>query len=255
MICRLEKPQAAASLFAGWNETLIWSCLENVMGSIYADSDENPVSAMAVLGDFSFFAGIPDEELVMHKPEGENQELMIMVPQNKIWSELIEKCYPQKAKKVIRYAFRKKMRIFDQAYLQNRINALSDEYCIKMIDEDLFYRCKDTLWCRDWVSQYTNYEMYQNYGLGAVILKDNEIVSGASSYSSYLEGIEIQIDTKDTYRRKGLAFVCGAKLILECLKRDLEPSWDAQNKESAELAGKLGYQFDYKYEAYEIWRR
>lgn len=76
---------------------------------------------------------------------------------------------------------------------------------------------------------------------------------GASSYSAYLGGIEIEIDTKKEYRRKGLASVCGARLILECISRDLYPSWDAQNLWSAALAEKLGYHFGYEYDAYEIY--
>jgi len=74
----------------------------------------------------------------------------------------------------------------------------------------------------------------------------------ASSYSSYKGGIEIQIDTREDCRRKGLATVCGARLILECLSRDLYPSWDAQNQWSVSLAGKLGYRFDHAYIAYEV---
>lgn len=74
-----------------------------------------------------------------------------------------------------------------------------------------------------------------------------------SSYSGYHGGIEIEIDTKEEYQRKGLAYICGAKLILECLERGWYPSWDAQNKWSVALTEKLGYHFDYEYEAYEIW--
>lgn len=79
------------------------------------------------------------------------------------------------------------------------------------------------------------------------------IVSGASSYSRYLDGIEIEIDTREEYRRKGLAYICGAKLILECLKRNLYPSWDAHNPASIALAEKLGYHFSHAYQAVEIW--
>ena len=52
--------------------------------------------------------------------------------------------------------------------------------------------------------------------------------------------------------RKGLAYACGAKLILECIKNGLYPSWDAQNKWSVALAEKLGYHFSHEYIAYEI---
>ena len=107
-------------------------------------------------------------------------------------------------------------------------------------------------WSRDQVGLYQSYEEYKKLGLGFAILKNGKVVSGASSYSSYKEGIEIQIDTEKDHRRKGLARVCGAALILECLKRGVYPSWDAQNPESAALAGQLGYQLDYSYTAYDI---
>lgn len=82
--------------------------------------------------------------------------------------------------------------------------------------------------------------------------KDGELVAGASSYSRYDKGIEIEIDTREDQRRKGLAYVCGAKLILECLDKGLYPSWDAQNTWSVALAEKLGYHFSHEYVAYEI---
>ncbi len=71
-------------------------------------------------------------------------------------------------------------------------------------------------------------------------MKNGELVAGASSYAFYKGGIEVEIDTKEEERRKGLALVCAAKLILECLERGLYPSWDAHNKESLALAEKLG---------------
>ena len=43
-----------ADLFAGWEETLIWSCLQDCMGRAFADSLENPRSAQILVGDFCF---------------------------------------------------------------------------------------------------------------------------------------------------------------------------------------------------------
>ena len=91
--------------------------------------------------------------------------------------------------------------------------------------------------------QYADFAMYRKYGLGVIIMKDGEPVSGASSYSGYIGGIEIQIDTREDHRRKGLARICGAKLILECLKRGWYPSWDAQNMWSVALDRKAGVSF------------
>ena len=64
--------------------------------------------------------------------------------------------------------------------------------------------------------------------------------------------MEIEIDTKPEYRQLGLATVCGAKVILECLQRNLYPSWDAHDLRSVSLAEKLGYHLDHPYTAYEL---
>ena len=45
------------AIFGGWQETLIWSCLQNVMGHIYVNHSENPTAAMAILEIFVFLQG------------------------------------------------------------------------------------------------------------------------------------------------------------------------------------------------------
>lgn len=73
--------------------------------------------------------------------------------------------------------------------------------------------CKEEAWSADLVSQFPDYDDFCRLGIGVVICKDHTLVSGASSYSRYQEGIEIEIDTKEEYRRKGLAYICGAKKL------------------------------------------
>ncbi len=253
MIYEITNTENVAPLFDKMSDTTITSCLQGIMGKVYADSTENPHSAMAILGDFCFLAGEPNEELALYKPPHLTQDFMIMMPENEAWCQLVEKCYKEKAKKVTRYALQKDGDVFDRAALQAIVDGLSPEFTLTMIDEELFHKCGNTPWCKDWVANFPNYELYRQYGLGVTILKDGEPIAGASSYSGYREGIEIEIVTKEEYRRQGLASVCGAKLILECLKRGLYPSWDAQNKWSAALAQKLGYHYDGEYTAYEIW--
>lgn len=237
-------------LFKNWNETLIWSCLQGIMGEIHTNLAED--AALAILGDFAFFAGNPSEELIRFRPESCKQDFIIMVPQNEAWAELIEKCYGNKAKKVTRYAIKKEQNIFDIVKLERAIMDLPDGYELKMIEEPEYNLCRNNGWSKDLVSQYKDYDTYKELGLGVVVLKDKELAAGASSYSSYKEGIEIEIDTREDHRRKGLAYACGAKLILECLKKGWYPSWDAQNKWSVALAEKLGYHFSHEYTAYEI---
>ena len=252
MIYEIQEMTNIIPLFEGMTDTTLTSCLQNIMGKVYADSLKNPRSAMAILGDFCFLAGEPNAELVSYKPSHLTQDFIIMMPQNESWCALIEKCYGSKSKRVTRYAFHKDGDVFDRTALQNIVDGLSSEYTLALIDEKLYHKCREIPWCQDWVKNFPSYELYSRHGLGVTILKDGEPIAGASSYSGYIGGIEIEIVTKEEYRRQGLASVCGAKLILECLKRELYPSWDAQNKWSAALATKLGYHFDCEYPAYEI---
>lgn len=253
MIYEMNERANAASIFGDWKETIIWSCVQGVMGHIYADHIDKPASAMAILGDFCFFAGKPNRELVAYKPEWCKQDFIIDVPQNQQWAEEIEQHFGSKAKKVIRYAMKKEGNIFDKRKLEEIVRMLPQKYKLQLIDKPVFEYCKREEWCRDLVSQFSDYDTYQALGLGVMIMEKGIPVSGASSYSSYLGGIEIEIDTKEGYRRQGLASVCGAWLILKCLDRNIYPSWDAQNMWSVALAEKLGYHFGYEYDAYEIW--
>lgn len=251
MIYKLEDTKKVNYLFEKWDEGVIWGCLEKVMGDIYVDDLDDPLSAMAVLGDFCYFAGKLNEELVMFKPD-ELRASIIMVPENKEWAGLIEKCYGNKAEKTTRYAMKKEKDVFNVDHLKSIAERLPTGYKIKMIDEKLYNACFKEQWCRDFVAQYDTYEMYSEKGLGVAILKDEELVSAASSYSGFKDGIEVEIATRKDYRHKGLASICGAKLILECIKKGWYPSWDARIMWSVKMAEKLGYHFSHEYVAYNV---
>lgn len=256
MIHKIEHTPTVAGLFRHWQETIIWSCLDRTMGSIYADQIHAPESAMAVLGDFCFLAGVPSRELITfiqkRRVPDFDLDVLFLIPRTPQWQELIETCYGANAKKVARYALKKEPDIFDIKQLQQAASSLPPEYSLKLIDEGIFQLCQTEDWSRDLVSRFPDYPAYRKLGLGAAVFYKDTLVSGASSYSRYKNGIEIEIDTKKEFRQKGLAYACGARLILECLSRNLYPSWDAHNKISVALAEKLGYHYDHEYTAYEI---
>ena len=252
MIDKLSDPSLAAPLFAGWDETMITSCLQGVMGEVYANNAEFPRSAVAILDDFAFFAGDPDRALVSFKPKSHMKDFILMVPQSLAWDELIREVYGEHCILMTRYAIRKDPSAFDRAYLSSILSACPQEFVLRPIDETIFHQSRETAWMRDWTSAYTDYDEYCRLGMGVVLTKGDEIVAGASAYSRYREGIEIQIDTYEPYRRRGFALICGAKLILDCLEKGLYPSWDAANLASVALAEKLGYHFDREYIAIGI---
>lgn len=247
----------AESLFAGWQESLIWSCLQGCMGQAWADHMENPRAARIILADFCYFAGRVNEELVTTEICTQSREFLIMVPPldetGEGWAQAIEKAYGRRCHRVERYAIKKEPGIFDRQKLEEIVAGLDSKYQVKLIDEEIFLQTRREPWAMDFTSQFVDYQDYHRRGLGAAVLCRGELVSGASSYTVYRQGIEIEIGTKENYRRQGLAAVCGARLILECMKRGLYPSWDAQNKWSVALAEKLGYHFDRAYPAYEVY--
>lgn len=241
----LETKEHAVKLFSGMNDTLIASCLEGIMGRVF----ETENAAAAYPGDFSFYAGTPSEELLRFKPKADSG-FVIMVPGAQDWEPLLEKIYGEKATKITRYAI-KKDTVFDRAHLERIRARLPEGFTLGLLDQKTYAYCQCNDWCRDWVSQFDSFEDFQRRGLGMVVKKDGIPVSGASSYSVYRGGIEIEIDTHQDFRRRGLAAAAAASLILECLDRGLYPSWDAANLWSVALAEKLGYTFDREYIAYE----
>ena len=246
MVFELEDTSKVESLFAGWEITLIYSCIQKVMGKVYVTDTGNPKSAMAFVGCFAFPAGEPDRELLLGKPDG----FVIMVPQNDRWSELIEECFPD-ARKITRYAIRKDT-VFDRDKLEKTVALLPEGYELKKIDSDIYDLCVKDPVTADFVSAFGSKEKYLELGRGLVILKDGKFVSGASSYTRYKEGIEIEVDTVPAERRKGLASIVCSALILACLDEGLYPSWDAHDMNSVRLSEKFGYEFDHEYTAYEL---
>ena len=123
---------------------------------------------------------------------------------------------------------------------------------LQRIDSTLYDQCMENAWSRDLVSVFPSREAFLRDGLGMAVTVNGRIVSGASSYTRYREGIEVEVDTRRDYRRRSLATVCSAALILSCLDLGLYPSWDAQNLWSVCLAEKLGYTFSHEYPVYEV---
>ncbi len=164
---------------------------------------------------------------------------------------MIERYCGDQVRKFTRYATLKDTN-FDTPQLQLNIEKLSPEFQIHSIDASLYDQCLQKEWSTDLVGNYSNYDEFKKLGLGYVIVNDQSIVAGASSFSSYQNGIEIEVATHPDFQRRGLATIACSQLIITCLDQGLYPSWDAHTEISLRLAQKLGYQFAYKYLAYEI---
>lgn len=164
----------------------------------------------------------------------------------------MESNFKSALKKFNRYAIKWEPNVFDKKQLSEFALAVQPEFTILRINEPLYHKALEQFWTADFCSNFASLEEFLEHGIGYVIMKDGEIIAGASSYSYCNGAIEITIETKSEYRRKGLALACASKVILECLDRGIYPRWDASNKNSVALAEKLGYHFDKEYLVYSI---
>ena len=245
---KLSAPQKAKPLFGDWQETMIWSAVDGIMGDVYAD--DALLAACAVLGDIAFIASPTMDEdavqAVLRYVKTQTDHALLLVAQDEILFKLCVKLLGN----VItgqRYAFRKD-NTFEPDKLKVFVSELPEGYTLSDMTPAIWAQITEKKgWMWDFISNFRDYETFERMALGVFALKDGEIVCGASSYSAYNGGIEIEIDTQDEHRRKHLARCCAAQLILNCLERGLYASWDAANLESAALAQQLGYRFSHNY--------
>lgn len=210
--------------------------------------NKSRTSAAIISGDFSFMAGEPDEGLLRRVPGP------LIVPRTEDWFPLIEYVYGARAIRETRYAILKEPEIFDRKKLERFAASLPTGYEMRMIDEELVPVLLAEAWSRDFCAAFDSPADCCRRGLGFVALWEGMPVAGAGSYCVYRGGIEIEIDTRRDYRRRGLATACGARLILTCLDRGLYPSWDAHDLRSVALAEKLGYHRGEPYPVYWVVR-
>lgn len=104
------------------------------------------------------------------------------------------------------------------------------------IDKDIAKSSSFHALSEDFTSQFDSIDDFIDRGVGYAILNKGQVVSAATSFSIFDDGIEIEIASHPEHRRKGLAMIVASALILDCLDRGKYPSWDGANSESVELA-------------------
>ena len=234
---------SAAPLFAGWEKTMVRTCLQGHMGTVTTDGGTPPRSALCAVGDFCFLAGAPNPELARQA------DRPILVPRTPDWEPVLRCVFGEKVSPFPRYAMDGPEE-FDRDRLAAYAAALPEGYALSPILPRHYPILMGQTWSKDLCGNFFDGADFGRRGLGVAALQNGIPVAGASSYTIYDGGIEIEIDTRPDQRRKGLALACGARLILDCLDRGLVPSWGAHNLRSVALAEKLGYRLRAPYPAY-----
>lgn len=230
------------------------SCLQGIIGRVWADRKAEPEIALVLVADFCYLIG----HVVDNKVEKllfevlQNCKGKIIIVEDISWVKLLEKYFPNNLNRFIRYSMKKELDTFNKNELINFINSTETNFKIQKIDKSIYNKALQDEFMADCCSYFMDYEEYYEHGIGFAILYNEEIIAAASSYC-YCEGeIEVTIGTKPEYRRNGLAAGCASKLILHCLENNIYPRWEAANVESVALAEKLGYHFNKEFQVYRI---
>ena len=233
------------------DSTIILSCLQGHMGTAWVDDIENPSVAQVTVGIFVFFAGNPNtkvaEELLCNL-----SDYNLAIVNTEEWKNRIETVHKGSIEKFQRYTFKKNPEHLGKSHIQNLLSPLPAGYELKKIDAMLAKEPSLHELSEDFITQFNSIDDFINRGVGFAILNKGQVVCGATSFSIYNDGIEIEIATHPQHRRKGLATITASALILDCLDRGIYPSWDGANNESVKLAEKIGYIFKESYDTYFI---
>jgi hypothetical protein len=224
-----------------WNY-LPESILDGYMGEVWVDHESQPSFAVLELpklklyiiggrsnhsGARDFIANLSPFSALIFESEG--------------WERILKEIFADRIIELQRFAYTgENLSIPHLSYLASRI---PEGYQLKQIDLELACQLADeeSVFASDHLINFESPEDFIGRGFGFCILDGDKIVSAASTFVISSSGIEIQINTREKYRRAGLATIVAAHLILHSLQKGLDPNWDAANEKSGRLAEKLGY--------------
>ena len=226
---------------------VVAAVIEGGMGRVFADAQEKPCVALAVL-DFHLLAGDPlhaNAPLLFRQLQPGNT----VVAPTPAWRQLVAATWPDGLTVHRREAFQTEQ--FDTNKLKGFCQALPSGFDLRQVRLEEVAQFATDLG-RSLIYNFRSAEEFITRGVGMGILHQGRFVSGASSAAVGGGKFEIEIQTRSEFRRRGLARAVAAALILHGLEHGIEACWDAANEPSAALARQLGFHSTGKYEAYRL---
>lgn len=204
-------------------------------GFLLADDRVKPNVAMAFIGGCVLYGGDAGHSNARTLVAAmEIQPLILPYPVE--WTQLLKEVYGGKVQSEERF-------FLPYASLDPKApcKPLAPEFELRKIDLSLASRLQAEIGEEYHLHHYHSLEDFVDRGCGFCICKGQEVCAAAIASLRGKNAIQIQINTKDKYRRQGLASHVGAALLGYCREQELRADWDAGNPASRDLAQKLGY--------------
>ena len=118
---------------------------------------------------------------------------------------------------------------------------ITENYKIVKTDDRLFFEMDGSVVPKKF---WDNEDDFAKRGIGFSLIKNDELITTAFSSFIHDNLLDLGMETKPEYRKKGYAkYVC-ARLIDHCIENGYEPLWACQseNHGSYRLAQKLGFE-------------
>lgn len=224
----------------------LWEAGLNGTGRAWADAPVNPRAAVMAVGDFLLCGGEAETALLRAAVASARKPWLVYAPGR--WLQALEGVAPFRLTE--RQAFQPDVQPED-AHLRGLVAHLPEDVCLRPLEGPWIPWCRLQAWSRDFVSQFTD-EGFAAEGLGMLVMREGQPVSGAASYVRYPGGLEVQVTTRESCEGRGYATLAAAGLILRAHAQGLAATWDAANPVSARIAEKLGYRPADRYSVAEL---
>lgn len=248
-----EQLGRVSDFFEGIEDSMVIACLQGYMGDAYVKSWEDPKAALIVSGEYSFFGGDAQSEDAEYLADhlfdvtAGSESTGIFSQERPEWEKTLMSCGKNHPQPVARFAIAQRDYEFDQELLRSYMEALPAGFELRAFDENLYAQAMEEDWSKEFCETFGSAEDFLNRGFGFGAVKDGKLAAGASTMTVYDGGAEIQVATKEEYRKKGLALACAAAVVLESCRRNMRPCWDAANLISKKMAIRLGYEYKGEY--------
>lgn len=207
-------------------------------GFILADEAEQPNTALAFMGGCIIYGGD-----ACHNSARELIRTMevqpVILSYSEAWVDLLKEEYGEKVKTETRYYL--PFTSIDREGLFSIDLSLSNGYSLKRVNEQIAGKLKDEIAEEYQIFHYSSLKDFAETGCGFCITRGGEICSNAAAFLRSGSNIQIQVNTKQQYRRQGMALKASAALLRYCAENGITADWDASNTNSRALAYKLGY--------------